>query len=82
MVIITHEQNIIFNKVHSCRRHYAWSDHYLRASEKEKELAKALNEVKCLHVDTKTEGSVAEWLGLRLLSVVPSSGPRPRFKRS
>ena len=56
-----------------------WKD---KVSEKEKELAEALNEVRCLHVDTKIGGSVAKWLGLVLFSVVPSSGPRPRFKHS
>ena len=53
-----------------------------RVSEKEKKLAEALNEVRCFHVDTKIGGSVAKWLGLVLFSVVPGSGPRPRFKHS
>ena len=57
----------------------SWKD---KVSKKEMELAEALYEKKCLHVDTKIGGSVVEWLGLVLLSVVPSSGPRPRFKRS
>ena len=53
-----------------------WKD---KVSEKEKELAEALNEVRCLHVDTKIGGSVAEWLGLVLFSVVLSSGSRPNI---
>ena len=57
----------------------SWKD---KASEKEKELAQALNEVRGLHVDTKIGGSVTEWLGLVLFSVVLSSGPRPRYKHS
>ena len=57
----------------------SWKD---KVSKKEMELAEALYEKKCLHVDTKIGGSVAEWLGLVLLSVVPSSGPWPRFKHS
>ena len=57
----------------------SWKD---KVSKKEMELAEALNEVKCLHIDTKIGSSVAEWLGLVFFSVVPSSGPRPCFKHS